>query len=775
MKPRSVQIWFQNRRAKEKNTKKGGDDDSSSDDDNNQHNDEENEGASFEDVITTSSSDMCPTSVPNFEPSPTNINPPSLLLPSSPFTAPSVNYVPNIQLPREHYYNTPRSHFNFELTDINGRRNSIADISDSIIKRGDIIIPKGKERDISMMKQKAHGEFVAPLPIKPHINSINNNNNNHNNIYSVPPTEIHQPFNNIYNNIQPMNKYVNNNANIVLTNNFTNRGTSTLHNSNNINTPTSNSMHKYNNYNNNNNNGVLNNVNNKSQYNADKNESKNDHQSHNNVNQFPQEKFTPQLPPPPQTISNQSLSSDMKMKLLGSILPHTEEQKQQDNYHRRNSDPLPDHSKSHSLLRSSLQNQFAKTLSSEEGNSPNDIEKSKFPFPRDNEPSYKRRISFLVSDPDTSNSSFWERREKDNLIHIGWSSLHPKRHSQDSITPLPLNTTQTLPSISPISDDANKSRDDAFVNIPKYSDTNNPRKKSFSKSYARLPSINSLFHDLPVNVPAQQNNPVKTINNDDDDSPLKELFGNIKKNVKNKKEKTLSQTESLSHSSNLNSDINIHQPMEKEHNEEELIKLMSKAIEKRKIDNFKQLYEEFLSSRDEEIKEYYWTPLHSAIKMENLEFTQIILEQSKVFLNSQEYHEQFSPLHISSVTGNTQICSYLLQQGAKINLIDKRARTPLYYSCVYGHISVVELLLINGADVEFRDEEGHTALQAAALYGFTKIVVALLQRGANLNVRDNDNHTALYYAIRESHHDTAYSLRAAGAVDDFPSKKKKVE
>ncbi len=115
-------------------------------------------------------------------------------------------------------------------------------------------------------------------------------------------------------------------------------------------------------------------------------------------------------------------------------------------------------------------------------------------------------------------------------------------------------------------------------------------------------------------------------------------------------------------------------------------------------------------------------------------------------VNKKDPDHAYTALYFAASQGHTAILSYLLDNGASLNIQNKFKWTPLYVAADKGHTEVVKALLASGADVKPKDVDGYTALHAAASKGHAEIVKLLLANGADPNAKNNIGSTALDYA-----------------------------
>eukprot|EP00126_Sphaerothecum_destruens_P009387 Sdes_comp20496_c0_seq1m14941 len=75
-------------------------------------------------------------------------------------------------------------------------------------------------------------------------------------------------------------------------------------------------------------------------------------------------------------------------------------------------------------------------------------------------------------------------------------------------------------------------------------------------------------------------------------------------------------------------------------------------------------------------------------------------------------------------------------------------QTPLHKTAKYGHLKCAEYLIENGAKLEIVDSEGRTPLAIAALHGEMDIIALLCTKGANVNAQCKKKKTILMYAMQ---------------------------
>ncbi|XP_072552090.1 ankyrin repeat and EF-hand domain containing 1a [Salminus brasiliensis] len=79
-------------------------------------------------------------------------------------------------------------------------------------------------------------------------------------------------------------------------------------------------------------------------------------------------------------------------------------------------------------------------------------------------------------------------------------------------------------------------------------------------------------------------------------------------------------------------------------------------------------------------------------------------------INLTEPREGKGVLHLASVANDADMVEFLIGQGARTDVQDKRGRTPVMLAAELGHVGVVALLAKNNADMKLTDVEGKGVL-----------------------------------------------------------------
>ncbi len=109
----------------------------------------------------------------------------------------------------------------------------------------------------------------------------------------------------------------------------------------------------------------------------------------------------------------------------------------------------------------------------------------------------------------------------------------------------------------------------------------------------------------------------------------------------------------------------------------------------------------------------------------------------------------FTPLSLACFFGQPAIASYLIDQGANVNLSATNAMrvAPLHAAVAARQPAIVRALLAAGADANQPQQQGWRPLHAAAQNGDLESARLLLDHGADRTARADNNQTAADLAM----------------------------
>ena len=101
--------------------------------------------------------------------------------------------------------------------------------------------------------------------------------------------------------------------------------------------------------------------------------------------------------------------------------------------------------------------------------------------------------------------------------------------------------------------------------------------------------------------------------------------------------------------------------------------------------------------------------------------------------------EGYTAVHFAAWDGKDEILSYLLEAGAKADIVGEDGHAPISLAAAFGHLHCVKLLVENGADVNRRvkddniysSKQGATPLTVAFINGYLELCLFLIDNGAD--------------------------------------------
>lgn len=164
-----------------------------------------------------------------------------------------------------------------------------------------------------------------------------------------------------------------------------------------------------------------------------------------------------------------------------------------------------------------------------------------------------------------------------------------------------------------------------------------------------------------------------------------------------------------------------------------------------------------------------------AARLDNLEtLRELVPDQvdpnAKRIMDSNQCHSLFMA---ACAHGAVDCATYLLDQGADVNLKNFSGFTALHWAAFSGRIETIDLLKAHNADFEARTADGKTPLHVATFRGQRSFIQYLLSVGAYINSVDSNGWNALHYAVLSNQQATADFLIKKGIDFDQVDAEKK--
>jgi ankyrin repeat protein len=107
------------------------------------------------------------------------------------------------------------------------------------------------------------------------------------------------------------------------------------------------------------------------------------------------------------------------------------------------------------------------------------------------------------------------------------------------------------------------------------------------------------------------------------------------------------------------------------------------------------------------------TNIHSAAIAGKSDVVLALLEANPTLVNATLEWQGLTPLHLAVRHDQLETVQVLLEHGADVNASDKLGRTPLHFAARYCESVMIDGLLAAGADQALMTHEGKTPLDSA--------------------------------------------------------------
>ena len=161
-----------------------------------------------------------------------------------------------------------------------------------------------------------------------------------------------------------------------------------------------------------------------------------------------------------------------------------------------------------------------------------------------------------------------------------------------------------------------------------------------------------------------------------------------------------------------------------------------------------------------------WACLH---KTDTLQKVKFLFNKDKTLLHATD-SRGFSALHDAAQTGQVDVCEYLLQQGADVDVQTNKGTSSMHLAAKCNHADVIKLLYQHGANVELRNKFNNTPLHTAALNGAHDALKTLIELGSDVNAHGQYKRNALHYSAEAGSIECCKELIDRGVPVDIRDK-----
>ena len=138
------------------------------------------------------------------------------------------------------------------------------------------------------------------------------------------------------------------------------------------------------------------------------------------------------------------------------------------------------------------------------------------------------------------------------------------------------------------------------------------------------------------------------------------------------------------------------------------------------------------------------TPLHLASQEGHLDIVRFLIEHDANMAAQDQ--DGWTPLHVVSQSDHLDVARFLVEHVANAEAQDRCGRTPLHLASQRGRLDVARSFVENGANAEAQDWRGRTPLHLASQRGRLGVARFLVEHGANTEAQDQCGSTPLHLA-----------------------------
>lgn len=106
--------------------------------------------------------------------------------------------------------------------------------------------------------------------------------------------------------------------------------------------------------------------------------------------------------------------------------------------------------------------------------------------------------------------------------------------------------------------------------------------------------------------------------------------------------------------------------------------------------------------------------IHSAIKNGDRNTVEEMVKKEPETVNVLDPVTHNTPLHTATFNREEELASFLVENGADVNAVNRYGGTPLQFAAANGGLKIAKMLIEKGADVNASSNNGNTPLHFAA-------------------------------------------------------------
>lgn len=128
------------------------------------------------------------------------------------------------------------------------------------------------------------------------------------------------------------------------------------------------------------------------------------------------------------------------------------------------------------------------------------------------------------------------------------------------------------------------------------------------------------------------------------------------------------------------------------------------------------------------------SPLHCAAALGNIDMCQTLADKDKPELINKKCTGGFTPLHFAVLFYHDDVIRLLVSMKADVNAVDDNKKSPFHLACEHGYIEICNYLLENGAKPELLTKDGELPITLAAKNKHVELVKLLIKEGIELEM-----------------------------------------